>query len=507
MNQGNTEEARRRLAELLEARGEWVVREGGAAAAQPCGEWELRAASGGLWFSYWGAGAARAWRVSRWEERGGKLWLEASRRMGAEHARLELVPRATFAEGAAAVAAARRTTCARLAALVSAESAGSRVERARLSRGARRGAEGRYARVLLRAGRRLWAATGPVVPLGADETEAFLASALLWFARLGARSGAGEARALWLVAGAKLARAVAERVALLGEGWRACVAVYEVDEDLTRLTRVESPGLCELLMRAGPRLKRRPPTEVTSELAARAVELSPAAIDVVRARGGETLRFRGLPFARARRVAGRELLWFGVGREGKRRPLAESNRAELLKLVNELEEHRRADAPDRAHALYRAAPEAWLEWLLRRDVTRLDPGLRLAPLHAQLRASHAAGGVARPLDLLALRRDGRLAVVEIKASEDAAHALQGADYWRRIYAHHRAGHITRAGLFSDAEISDAPPLVYLVAPLLRVHRSFEMVARAVRPDIEIYRFDLNEDWRAGVRVARRVRPD
>jgi hypothetical protein len=27
----------------------------------------------------------------------------------------------------------------------------------------------------------------------------------------------------------------------------------------------------------------------------------------------------------------------------------------------------------------------------------------------------------------------------------------------------------------------------------------------IAPDIEIYRFDINEDWRAGVRVMRRMR--
>ncbi len=82
--------------------------------------------------------------------------------------------------------------------------------------------------------------------------------------------------------------------------------------------------------------------------------------------------------------------------------------------------------------------------------------------------------------------------------------LQGADYWRRINSHHRAGHIRRARLFADAFISDTPPLVYLVAPLLRFHRSFHTLARCLSPQIEIYRFDLNEDWRTGVRVARRV---
>jgi hypothetical protein len=31
------------------------------------------------------------------------------------------------------------------------------------------------------------------------------------------------------------------------------------------------------------------------------------------------------------------------------------------------------------------------------------------------------------------------------------------------------------------------------------------LARAIDPDIEVFRFDINEDWRAGVRVMRRMR--
>jgi hypothetical protein len=70
--------------------------------------------------------------------------------------------------------------------------------------------------------------------------------------------------------------------------------------------------------------------------------------------------------------------------------------------------------------------------------------------------------------------------------------------------HHRAGYIRRARLFNEAEISDEPPLVYLVAPMLSFHRGFQTLARAITPEIEMYRFDISEDWRAGVRVTRRV---
>ncbi len=60
-------------------------------------------------------------------------------------------------------------------------------------------------------------------------------------------------------------------------------------------------------------------------------------------------------------------------------------------------------------------------------------------------------------------------------------------------------------LFADATTTDKPPLVYLVAPTLRFHRAFQTLAHAITPLIEMYRFDINEDWRAGVRVMRRTR--
>jgi hypothetical protein len=325
---------------------------------------------------------------------------------------------------------------------------------------------------------------------------------------------------------------------LLRDGLQSLTTVFEVDEERRVLTRLRVPALDELLDAPAPRLFRHAP-EPPSEFVERVVALAPEAVDVVRSRRGETLRFNGLPFARVRRLMNTEHAWFGVEGARRRRLLEDGSAADFLKLVAELKEHRRADnseqhradaserrstdasegdragasqrrragASDRRHALYRAAPEAWLESLLRRRITRLDPGLRLAPLHAQFRATREAPGAPRPVDLLALRRDGRLVVVELKVSEDAALALQGADYWRRVEQHRRQGNIARARLFDDAEIADEPPLVYLVAPMLRFHRSFATLARAVTPRVEMYRFDINEDWRAGVRVVRRQRLD
>jgi hypothetical protein len=505
------EDARRRLDELLSARPSWFLRAGheGASTELRRGEWELSAAPanskrGALLLSFWGEAGASTWRILGWALEGEKLLLEASRRMGAERARLELVPRASHAESKQGVAEARRAACARLASLVRDARAGSKVERSGLSAGARHGEPGRYARILLRHAGALIAVTGPLIESGAEDADALLTSALLWFTRLADGAASKRPRALWLVVPPKLSAPLSERLSLLREDLRAVVQLSEVDEEQRQLTQVRTRGLSELLDAPAPRFSRPLKADDSGELAARLVALAPEAIDLVRARRGDTLRFHGLAFARVRRVFGVERLWFGTGRGAARRLLDEQNWPELLKLLEELREHRRADAADRRHALYTAAPEAWLESLLRRDITRLDPGLRLAPLHAQFRASRDASPAARPIDLLALRRDGQLVVIELKVSEDAALALQGADYWRRINAQHRAGHIRRAQLFGQAEISQDPPLVYLVAPLLRFHRSFQTLARCITPRIQMYRFDLNEDWRTSVSVARRV---
>jgi hypothetical protein len=234
-------------------------------------------------------------------------------------------------------------------------------------------------------------------------------------------------------------------VALLREDLRARTSIFEFDEETGGLTKVSVPTLAELLDAPALRLTRHAARH-TCELTASVVALAPTEIDFVRARHGETLRFNGLPFARVRRVCGREQLWFGVEGTPRRRTLLDEESAHnFFKLVAELREHRRADADD------------------------------------------------------------RLVVVELKVSEDAALSLQGADYWRRISTYQRAGHIHRARLFGDADILDESPLVYLVAPMLRFHRSFETLARCLTPEIETYRLDLNEDWRAGVRVARLMR--
>ncbi|HYO91518.1 MAG TPA: hypothetical protein VEQ40_07775 [Pyrinomonadaceae bacterium] len=499
------ESAARRIAELLAAHGEWLYVEGDKRpSALRRSECEARVAHGRLIFSCWSDAGARFWRVTSWEWTGEKLLLEATRRMGSESCKLELIPRAGASAALAEIGATRKEHCLQLAQLACAQLTNAKVERAGLSAGARRGQPGRYARILLRHGNQRVAVTGLITGADARERDAFLSSALVWFARLRERASAPVVQKLCLVVPMELAEPTTRHLALLRDDLRRSIKLYEIDDDWQTLTPARLPERAELWT-ASPRLRPSAKETELSRWARRLLELSPDAIDVVRARNGETLRFHGLAFARVRRLMNTERAWLGIEGE-RRRPLDESNWNECVELIEELKVHRSATAPDHRHAFYKSALEAWLESLLRRNITRLDPGLRIAPLHAQFRTAHDAHARAtRPVDLLALRRDGRLVVIELKVTEDREHVLQGVDYWRRIEAYRRAGHIDRARLFGEAVISDTPPLVYLVAPLLRFHRSFHTLADSITPEIEMYRFDINEDWRAGVRAVRRER--
>ncbi|MBC8031472.1 MAG: hypothetical protein H7Z16_15290 [Pyrinomonadaceae bacterium] len=498
------EAVRSNIAEFLKAHVEWYLTlNGGTTQALHRGELDITVAHGRLLLTCWTEQGSRAWKIFAWDGTEEKLLLQASRRMGAERPLIELVPRASASAIVLTVKTARQKRCDQLAQLACAIQTGANVERAGLSPGARRGQPGRYARIVLRQKHQRIAVTGCVASSRASDADAFLSAALLWFTRASERARAPYVQQLWLVVESALLKPTLQRIALLRESLREAIVVYEDVEELTQLRIIDVPTREQLWRR---RTAHFPPipASFTTEITKQIIAVVPEAIDIVGARHGQTLRYLGLPFARVRQLLGVERVWFGV--EGlRRRMLDETNESEWNNLLSSLAQHRSASASDHYHALYRNAGEAWLESLLRRDITRLDPGLIIAPVHAQFRT--ARGGVAgvRPIDLLALRHDGRLVVIELKVSEAREHVLQGADYWQRVEAHRRRGHISRTKLFGDRRIRDEPPLIYLVAPTLRVHPSFNTLARSIASDIEIYRFDINEDWRAGVRVMRRMR--
>ena len=495
------------LRELAGAHPDWFISiDGGSPLNVNRDEFDFSVAHVRLIFSCWTETGSVMWHVRGWSWTGEKLVLQASRRMGAEIATLELIPHASAKAIVVSIAAARQERCDRLARVVS-EHLSAKVERSALSPGMRRDQPGRYARIILRLPHERIAVIGTVAESDVRNVDALFSSTLLWFQRTLQSPKRPHILRLLIVVERQILDAVRQRHVLLRDSLRDRIELLLIDEnwnEVTAIVRFERKHLWRKRLTRFPPVNEADASDRTKEILAYA----PHAIDVVTSRHGQTLRYHGLPFARVRRLINQDRTWFGI--EGsRRRSLDDYHTRDWLKLLGDLKDYRNAECRDRRHWLYRAAGEAWLESMLRRDITKLDPGLIIAPLHAQFRTSHGGAfgstGGARPIDLLALRHDGRLVVIELKVNEDREHVFQGVDYWRRVEAHRRRGHISSAKLFSDRDISDESPLVYLVAPTLHFHRSFRTLAQTIAPDIEIYRFDINEDWRDGVRVVWRER--
>ena len=218
------------------------------------------------------------------------------------------------------------------------------------------------------------------------------------------------------------------------------------------------------------------------------------------------LLLHGLEFARARRGASahsfgfEDEVTFGAG--AHETPLTVETEALCRELLRQLFLSRH---PDGTHtdALFRLQPERWLESRLRGEVAELLPGLRGDRMYTQVPA--LAAGDRGMLDLLALDRNGRLTVIELKANEDLHLPLQALDYWIRVRALNAdrepgAGGrplcaFERQGYFAGAEVAAAEPKLLLVAPALRIHPANETVLRYLSPQVEWELVAVGENWR------------
>ena len=220
-----------------------------------------------------------------------------------------------------------------------------------------------------------------------------------------------------------------------------------------------------------------------------------------------SFRLHGLEFAQARIAhdprnfqSGQEVN-FGVGAE--ERVLDERNEADFGDLIRLAAAIRRKDGP-KNHALWRMHPERWLESSVVADIEALDGRLRPEWVYSQVPAFSAADRAM--IDILAMTREHRLAVIELKADEDIHLPLQGVDYWSRVAWHQSRGEFRRFGYFPGGEISDQSPLLLLVAPALHVHPATDTILRYLSPQIEWELLGIDERWREGVRVVFRKRP-
>jgi hypothetical protein len=354
---------------------------------------------------------------------------------------------------------------------------------------------GNYVRGILRRGSTEWAVLGVADNESADTVENSLTFGLFWLERARRSNGRQTIDGLRLILPKGGARVVAQRIGALHP--QLALELYERDPVRESLEKIDPRSAGNIDSRIVPQRetqslldRARPALQPIMALAPRAISLHPYV-----ASGEVWLRFRGLAIAKW----DEDRVFFGISE--RREELGSASRPGLTGLLNDLEVHRHPMASDTRHPLYRAQPERWLETIVREDVTRIDAQLDARFVYAQVFAN--AGGEHGILDLLGVTGGGRLAILELKATEHIHLPLQAAGYWWHVRHHQEREDLPRYGYFPGVKLQAAPPLVYLVAPALRFHPATDELLRYLSPDVEVVRVGLAESWRRGVRVVMR----
>lgn len=433
----------------------------------------------------------QTWRVADFQTKRDEIVLNLTRNFDKERAKIRLVPRLLAKDLSESIEMARLEKAVKISQIIAEQFPKTKITRVELNT-----ENGRFAQIIFESsGKKQTAVLSDV-----SETltpEILLSSAIIWLVKLQNRRK-NPIESVWILAEKAQAKKLQKLHALLKENWKRRIFVKEFSREDAKAQSVvkdlESLGIADL-WRAKPReIKLSAKTEL-SETARKIVEFAPDEIDVVFSKHGETLRFNGLPFARVRRVLDAEKVWFGT--EKTRQILTEANFGEFAELIENLRKFRADCSPNKRHAFFKDAPEAWLEAVLRRNIKLLDANLILSPVYHQFRAERDK------IDLLALRKDGRLVIIELKTAPDREMIFQAADYWRKIELQRRKGNLRKAKLFGELEIADAPAVCYLVAPTLSFHRDYEFLKSTISGEIEIHRFNLAENWRENLKILER----
>lgn len=363
-----------------------------------------------------------------------------------------------------------------------------------------------YTRGLLRVGQSYFAVLGVNSDEAQPSVDAALTFGILWMDHQRQRlAGRAQVEGLKLFLPPGRSEIVRQRAANL-DADLAKWQIYELDERAETVEAhdvADSGNVNSRLTRAvdGCAARERFAASIT-----RIREIVPEAEVTVETAAEIIFRLHGLEFARARTtpVAGSfrnsESILFGLG--PAEYVLDEQNAplfSELLQRVTE----QRQPCGSHTNPFYRLTPERWLESLVIQQVRAIDERLDQRFVYSQVPAFAAADRAM--LDVLTCTLDGRLAVLELKANEDIHLPLQGLDYWVRVRWHQQHGEFTRNGYFAGRELSGAPPILFLVAPALRVHPTTDTLLHYLSPRIEWHLVRVDEHWREGVRVVNRKR--
>jgi hypothetical protein len=483
------EELRASLQELL-ASGNLEIRETGSrvTAMEPV-SWEIRGAAEKPLLHLWAENCNLTRRVLAINDHSaGRIALSVERFGRSQPQKLDLV-RVEFQRSAKEIS--REGFCDALRRILAEQFPDETVEKLSIAADLEHSLSRIYARGISRKGAVRCAFLA--VPQGEtpDAIESSLTYALLWLERA-RQFGKRMVSFLRLILPAGTAESLVHRLGALHP--RLAIQVYELnslDEQIRRVDPCSNGNVKAWLMprREGELLKSR-----SSEALAPIVSLMPEAISLhaIEQEQEVVLRFRGLTFARWQE--GR--VYFGIG--AAMEELLPSNEDKLKRLVRQLQDFRNPLASDTRHPLYRAQPERWMQSLITEDLSHVDIDLDTEHVYEQVFAR--AGGRHGIPDLLTVTRAKRLAILELKATENPDLPLQAADYWMRIRRHQVQGDLARYGYFPGMELQASPPVVYLVAPALRFHPTTEIILSYLSPEIEVVRIGVAENWRRGLRV-------
>jgi hypothetical protein len=354
---------------------------------------------------------------------------------------------------------------------------------------------GNYARGILRRGSLRCAVLAAPAGESAEAAENGLTFALLWLERARQSSREGSVAGLRVIVPKGTASVVAHRFAALHP--QLAIELYEHDAVSERLEHLDPAALGNIESRLVPYRETqllldqaRPALDAVIALSPQNLTVHPSVVS-----GQVWLRFRGLAVARW------EVGHTFFGLTNSQEVLTAASRPRFHRWLKELERYRHPLASDARHPLYRAQPERWLEAIVAQDVTIVDAALDPRVVYSQVFAK--SGGEHGILDLLSVTRNGRLAILELKANEHIHLPLQAAAYWLRIRRHLEQGDFSRCGYFPGVELQSKPPLVYLVAPALRFHPATDILLRYLSPELEVVRVGVAETWRRGISVVMR----
>ena len=368
----------------------------------------------------------------------GRLALEVARFSRTRPDRLEFVAAPT---GRAPGRILREQFCARFRDLLARQFPDDSLASLTAAADLKHSLSGNYARGILRADSRAWAVLGAAPGESAATYDGLLTFGLLWLDRARQLARGKSIAGLRLFCPEGAGRVTAYRLQALSKS--NAVELYEYNVESWRARRLDpsDSGNLDAWLAPGARstrFSRRRARRSNESAVWRPPRLTAAVIPNTR---DVALRYRGLLFALWRSDG----MFYGFG--DPRRALTPDRQGEFEALASRAGSTPLAcgHATPSTRCIARSRNAGWSRWwppIPTRVDARLDPRFFYAQVPALTVGDRGV------MDAVAVTRNGRLAVIELKASEDLQLVLQAVDYWLRVRWHHAQQDFARYGYFS-----------------------------------------------------------